>query len=111
MSEEFEIINGIPQGSVISPVLFNVMINNIFMNLDRRVGSALYADDGAIWVRGRDPICVISKIKEAMGKVEQWSYNWGFKLSPSKSCHMLFIRKKGIDKHNLKLYGHCHESG
>ncbi len=55
MSEEFEIINGIPQGSVISPVLFNVMINNIFMNLDRRVGSALYADDGAIWVRGRDP--------------------------------------------------------
>ncbi len=68
VSEEFEIINGIPQGSVISPVLFNVMINGIFMNLDRRVGSALYADDGAIWVRGRDPIGVIHKIKEAIKK-------------------------------------------
>ncbi len=110
VSEEFEIINGIPQGSVISPVLFNVMINDIFMNLDRRVGSALYADDGAIWVRGRDPIGVIHKIKEAIKKVEQWSHNWGFKLSSSKSCHMLFTRKKGIDKQNLKLYGHNMET-
>ncbi len=110
VSEEFEIINGIPQGSVISPVLFNVMINDIFMNLDRKVGSALYADDGAIWVRGRDPIGVIHKIKEAIKKVEQWSYNWGFKLSSSKSCHMLFTRKKGIDKQYLELYGHNMET-
>lgn len=27
------------------------------MNLDRRIGSALYADDGAIWARGLDPTC------------------------------------------------------
>ncbi len=38
------------------------------------------------------------------------SYKWGFKLSPSKSSHMLFTRKKGIDKHNLKLYGHNMET-
>lgn len=110
VSEEFEIVNGIPQGSVISPVLFNVMINDIFMNLDRRIGSALYADDGAIWVRGRDAIRVRSKIKEAIGEVEQWSYNWGFKLSTSKSCHMIFTRKKGIDKQKLQLYGHNMET-
>ncbi len=83
------------------------MINDIFMNLDRRVGSALYADDGAIWVRGRDPIGVIHKIKEAIKKVEQLSHNW---LSPSKYRHMLFTRKKGIDKQNLKLYGHNMET-
>ncbi len=86
------------------------MINDIFMNLDRRVGSALYADDGAIWVRGRDPIGVIHKIKEAIKKLEQWSHNWGFKLSSSKSCHMLFTRKKGIDKQYLELYGHNMET-
>jgi len=52
LSDEFEIANGIPQGSVISPVLFNIMIHDIFMNLGRRIGSALYADDGTIWARG-----------------------------------------------------------
>lgn len=35
------------------------------------------------------------KIKEATGKVEQWSYNCGFKLSAGKS-----------DRQDLKLYGH-----
>ena len=105
MSVEYKVDNGIPQGSVISPVLFNVMINDIFMNLDRRIGSALYADDGAIWVRGRNERLVTGKIKEAIGKVEEWSYNWGFKLSVSKSCYMLFTKKRSVGDQNLKLYG------
>ena len=86
ISDEYDIVNGIPQGSVISPVLFNIMINGIFMNLDRRICASLYADDGAIWIRGRDNASVLKKIKEAILKVEQWSYNWGFKISTSKSA-------------------------
>lgn len=41
--------NGTPQGSVISPVLFNIMINEIFSNIGRGMGQSLFADDGAIW--------------------------------------------------------------
>lgn len=32
ISESFDIKNGIPQDSVISPALFNIIINNIFEN-------------------------------------------------------------------------------
>ena len=64
------------------------------MNLGRRICSSLYADDGAIWIRGRDNASVLKKIKEAILKVEQWSYNWGFKISTSKSCYMYLTRKK-----------------
>ena len=51
ISDELEIANGIPQGSTISPVLFNIMINDMFTNMDRRIGSALYADDGVSWIK------------------------------------------------------------
>lgn len=54
LSEDFEIENGIPQGSAISPILFNIMINDFFLNVDRDIGSSLYADDGAIWKRGKN---------------------------------------------------------
>lgn len=43
--------NGTPQGSVCSPILFNVMKNDVFEGIDRRISRALYADDGALWVR------------------------------------------------------------
>lgn len=46
--------NGTPQGSVISPVLFNVMINDMFSDLSLGTGKSLFADDGAIWVKGRN---------------------------------------------------------
>lgn len=56
------------------------MINDVFINMDRKIGSALYADDGTTWVRKGDPTSVKSKIKEAIRKIEQWSYNWGFRM-------------------------------
>ena len=75
------------------------------MNLDRRIGSALYADDGATWTRGRDTTLVMKKMKQAVRNVEDWSYNWGFKLSLSKSWFMTITNKKRIDAQNIKLYG------
>jgi len=48
VSDDFRIENGIPHGSAISPILFNIMINDIFVNVDGNNGSSLYADDGAI---------------------------------------------------------------
>jgi len=48
-SKTVAIENVIPQGNVISPVLFNIMINNIFDKVERGFGLSLFADDGAIW--------------------------------------------------------------
>ncbi len=45
VSMEFRASNGIPQGSAISLVLFNIMINDMFSNLGEHIKSALYADD------------------------------------------------------------------
>lgn len=64
VSNDFNIVNGIPQGSAISPILFNIMINDIFENVGTGIGYALYADDGAIWKRGKNIRHVINSVSE-----------------------------------------------
>ncbi len=46
--------NGTPQGSVISPLLFNIMINDILANVQPGIGRSLFADDGSQWKRGKN---------------------------------------------------------
>ena len=103
--QDLEVENGIPQGSAISPLLFNVMINDIFSKLNGSINSALYADDGIIWMRGRNVTHVIRNITSAIQEVERWSFEWGFKLSVNKSCYMIITNKRKVNNVNLTLYG------
>ena len=62
MSTVTEVQNGTPQGSVISPVLFNIMVNQVFRRVSPDIEVSLYADDGALWRRGRNIHFIVSKI-------------------------------------------------
>ncbi len=84
-SEQFVIENGTPQGSIVSPLLFSIMINDVFEDLDNGLGLSLFADDGAIWKRGRNIALIVKKLQEAIAIVEEWSYKWGFKFSFDKT--------------------------
>lgn len=104
-SKVYSIENGTPQGSVCSPILFNIMINDIFQLIEPRVAKSLYADDGAIWKRGRNLEYVARKIQEAITVVEEWANTWGFKLSVSKTKVIGFSKRNKIRELRLKLYG------
>jgi hypothetical protein len=49
LSREYEVENGTPQGTDISPIFFTMMSDDIFGDIGQDIGVALYADDGAIW--------------------------------------------------------------
>ena len=71
--------NGTRQGSVISPVLFNIMINDIFCRVGNGFGVSLFADDGAIWKRGRNLDRVHKQLQQALAKVVMmWAEGMGF---------------------------------
>ena len=64
--------NGTAQGSVISQVLFNVMVNDIFKDIGSGFGFSLFADDGTLWKRGRNIKHITEKIQEALNKIMDW---------------------------------------
>ena len=68
-SRKYEIENGTPQGSIISPLLFSTMINDVFEDIGNGMGRSLFADDGAMWVRGRNLDFIMKKMQGAIKKV------------------------------------------
>lgn len=52
-----------PQSTIISPVLFLAMINDVLKNMEGSIKVALFADDGTMWKRGRNLNYIVSKMQ------------------------------------------------
>lgn len=88
-----------------SPVLFNVMINDIFSTVGGGFGLSLFADDGATWKRGCNVNFMVKKMQAALNKVVEWAERWGFKISLDKSKFLVFGNKRKVGPLSLNMYG------
>lgn len=68
------------------------------------IGCSLFADDGAIWRRGRNVEYTIKKIQDAIDNIQKCGDEWGFKFSVEKTKVMVFPQKRIIKGIQLKLY-------
>ena len=76
---------GVPQGAVLSPLLFLVCINDVVDALPRDVEVSLYADDVAIWAGAATIEAASAKVQTALHALEQWSKRWKFSINTEKS--------------------------
>ena len=77
-----------------TPILFTIMINDMFSDSDNLTSYSLYADDVAIWCSDSDLSKCYSNIQSTLDKIHEWSQNWGFKFSAAKSKAIFFTRKR-----------------
>ena len=96
LSNTFELKNGTPQGSIISPTLFLIMINDLDVD-NELVELSLFADDSAVYKSGKSLNRVIEDIQNSLDKISKWCDLWGMKISATKSCGVIFTQKTKTD--------------
>ena len=97
---------GVPQGSILSPILFEIKINSITKTLQRNIDSSLYVDDFLICYKTKGKIDTAERqIQLQLNKLETWANENGFKFSPSKTVAVHFCQKRScIRNPELKIY-------
>lgn len=91
-SDKMPLINGTPQGSVLSCTLFQLAVNAIVQNLPRQIRKSLYMDDFAIYCSSKRLDVASRWISLAIRKIETWSKNTGFQINTDKTKCVIFYR-------------------
>ena len=92
MSESLIVDRGVPQGSILGPLLFLVFFNDFpsYVVVDDSVECIVYADDATIMVRGSNFDEVKAKSEEVLDRVRMWTIANQLSLNNDKTVEMIF---------------------
>ena len=90
-----EIKIGVPQGSVLGPLLFNVFVNDIFW-FSHRTKICNYADDTTIFACHPDLDTIIKQLEEDSSVLVKWFSDNFLKLNDDQ-CHLMILGDKSTE--------------
>ena len=97
-SKLYSIPAGVPQGSLLSPHLFNIYINGI--PKPKNCDLAIYADDTALFtnVDSQDIEQLISNLEQGLKKIKKYFSDWKIRINESKTEAIIFTHSTIMQK-------------
>ena len=99
ISDYVHLAAGTPQGSVLSPLLFIIYVNDI--PIDAGTNTTQYADDLGLYIQGKNQKYIRGKMQRQINKLEDWCNRWYIKLNAKKTQLITLPTQKT----ELELYG------
>jgi retron-type reverse transcriptase len=95
MSTPREMHAGVPQGSVLSPTLYNIYTNHTPQTPQTPgVNLALFADDTCLYATERKEGYVLSKLQRGLDAIETWCERWNIKINEDKTQAIYFSHRR-----------------
>ena len=104
-SELKNVVSGVPQGSVLGPLLFIIYTHDMWSGLENDL--VAYADDATLVAVVPSPdmrAAVADSLNRDLEKISAWCILWGMKLNPSKTQNMIVGRSRTEYPHHKNLY-------
>ena len=101
-SDWVPVTSGVPQGTVLGPLLFLTYINDIPSGITSKL--RLFADDCLIY-RSISNITDSTELQKDLDRLHQWSVSWQMQFNVDK-CHLMrFTRRRNITDTQYHLGG------
>lgn len=101
----FQIKAGVPQGSVMGPVLYLIYTHDLPVAEDVIVGT--FADDTAIIASHANPTVASAMLQRSLDNISTWLKDWRIKANETKSVHVTFALRHGtcpsVELNNIKI--------
>ncbi len=97
---------GSPQGGVLSPLIWNLIMDNLLSTFKRGPIRVIgYADDILVYIKGTSPTEMAELLQPALNKIEEWGAKHGLTFNPNKTTMVLFSLNRRFPPFELSLWG------
>ena len=103
LSNNQPISTGVPQGSILGPLLFLIYINDL-ATISTKFQTLMYADDSSLFLNEESPSDLIKIANQDLKQIIKWLNIKKLSLNIKKSKYILFSQKNITHVYNERLY-------